>query len=272
MLNKNKKTAFNSHEHGMNAISPLNKGEVHAGTDGIQVKLIDYPDEKRFKRALSKMVGATVGGDINEDIPPEVGEELFKGGLQTGLEAGVFTFEISGVSRAFTHQMVRTRKAAFHQQSSRYTFMGAKFNVREPKTIWNDRDAHQIFNNLVFQARKTYEKLCELGIPYQDARFAVPVGIETYIVAEYPIKVFLDTFAYRACPMFQWEMVEVMQRMASEVLILWPWMEPYIKISCEKTHKCMFQGFEETEEQCEFEWAGDRVFKSEHFSTDGDKK
>src|SRR3990167_6190275 len=153
-----------------NAISPLDNDRIDSGTENIIVKLIDYPDEKRFKKSLTKMVQATIGGDINKEMSDEIGEELFVGGLQNGLEAGIFTFEVSGVSRAFTHQIVRTRKASYHQQSFRYTFLGSHFNVRMPETIANNEHARLFYDDLVDHARETYVKLCNQGIPFQDAR------------------------------------------------------------------------------------------------------
>lgn len=95
---------------------------------------------------------------------------------------------------------------------------------------------------------------------------SMKISIETYIIGEFPIKVFLDTYAYRACPMFQWEMCYVMGLMKKEIINVWPWMEPYIKISCEKTQKCMFQGWENTESECNLPWAGNRVFKSKIYT------
>jgi thymidylate synthase (FAD) len=251
-----------------NALSPLNQDKMNIGIDNIDVKLIDYPDDVRMKKTLSKMVQATIGGFVEESISDEIGQELFKGGLQTGLEAFVFVFEISGVSRACTHQLVRTRKATFHQQSSRYTNMGKKFNVRMPKTISDNSETKYAFSNFVQNSRMAYEFMIEHDIPFQDARFVCPVGLETYIIAEYPVKVFLDTYAYRACPMFQWEIVHIFNEMKNEVVKIFPWMDEFVKISCEKIKKCMFQGWESTDGVCDFEWNHERIFKSETFTMD----
>lgn len=255
-----------------NAVSPLNQDRIDAGVSNIDVRILDWPDEKRMKILLSKMVKATIGGNIHEDIPEEIGEELFKGGLQTGLEAFNVSFEISGVSRAFTHQFVRTRKAAYHQQSSRYTYMGDKFNVRMPQTIADDPEAKVLFENFVNVSRMTYDALCKLNIPYQDARFTCPVGLQTYIVAEFPLKTFIDTYAYRACPMFQWEITYVFREMKRLLVEKLPFLDQYIKISCEKNKKCTFQGWESTEAVCDFPWNAERVFKSEHFTSDNTKE
>jgi hypothetical protein len=86
---------------------------------------------------------------------------------------------------------------------------------------------------------------------------------------EYPLREFINVYAYRGCSMFQWEIVMVM-RMARDILVgLYPFLEPYVKISCEKTqgaidikfdanldhgfdreqiaHTCTFQGWENVE-------------------------
>jgi len=265
-----KNSPYNSMENNKkNAVSPLDKGEINNGTNNIRVKILDWPDEKRMKVLLTKMVKATIGGDVDEVIDDNsLGEELFLGGLQTGLEAFNVSFEISGVSRAFTHQFVRTRKAAYHQQSSRFTYMGDMFNVRMPQSIADDSTAKKIFELFVESSRLTYRKLCELNIPFQDARFAVPVGIETYIIGEFPLKVFLDTYAYRGCYGFQWEIVHVFQEMRRQLIEKLPFLEPYIKISCEKVGRCTFQGWENVEDFCPLPYAKDRIFKSKYFTSD----
>lgn len=271
------KTPFNTldkmktDEKIANAISPLNLGQINEGLENIKVKILDWPDEKRMKVLLSKMVQATIGGNIEEEINEELGEELFKGGLQTGLEAFNVSFEISGVSRAFTHQFVRTRKAAYHQQSSRYTYMGDMFNVRMPQTIADNPEAKKVFENFVKVSRETYAELCRLGTPFQDARFSCPVGLETYIIGEFPLKVFMDTYQYRGCVMFQWEITHVFQEMRKQLVEKLPFLDEHIKISCEKNHKCTFQGWENVEEYCDLPWSGDRVFKSEHFTSNNKK-
>jgi hypothetical protein len=82
--------------------------------------------------------------------------------------------------------------------------------------------------------------------------------------------------------MFQWEIVDVMRKCRQALVEAHPFMEPYVKISCEKTgpvidfsrsaagelvaeHHCTFQGWEDVEGQCDFPWAKHeaRTFKPE---------
>ena len=61
--------------------------------------------------------------------------------------------------------------------------------------------------------------------------------------------------------MFLWEMQHVMQLMKLEVIHRFPWMYPYIKVGCEKSKRCVYQGLEDTFHDCEFDWRNDRVYK-----------
>lgn len=264
--------------------SPLDQGRIDIGTENIRCKMINWPDEDRMKATIAKMVLSTTGHDIEKAVNPDLAEELFHGGLQTGLEGFSFSFEVSGISRQLTHEIVRTRKAVFHQQSMRHTDMGDNFNVRMPQTIadackaplcsaslggpsWFDPMNHAakcpagIYLRLVSVARDAYAQLKAADLPYQDCRTVCPIGTETYIVCTYPVSEFLAVYSYRACRMFLWEMQHLMKLMREEVLKVFPWMEKFIKVSCEKTKRCMYQGWEDTTKDCEFPYAGDRVYK-----------
>lgn len=215
-------------------------------------------------------------------------EEMLKGGLQTALETQVIVFAVGGVSRTCTHQLVRTRKAAFHQQSQRAGYMGDAPECRMPESVWKIPAARNTFFRSVMQSWRAYREICDMDVSYQDARFVLPEGTTNFILLEYPIREFLNVYAYRGCSMFQWEIVEVMRQCRDALVEAHPWMEPYVKISCEKTgpatffetirvgnheesegktveHHCTFQGWEDVEGQCDFPWAKHeaRTFKPE---------
>lgn len=245
-------------KHSMNDSrnrSPLSRGRVDIGLGGIRVRMVQGIDEEAFRRTCSRATLATLGVDL--DNPPDDAdwEEMLKGGLQTALESQVVVFEVSGVSRTATHQLVRSRRAAFHQQSQRASFMGERPNVRMPMSISGNRKAREAFMRAVEMAEYAYNIACEQNIAYQDARFALLEGTETYIMCEYPLREFLAVYAYRACSMFQWEIMHVVREMGRILAREYPWLEPYIKVSCEKTHKCHFQGWERVEGHCPLPWA-----------------
>ena len=268
--------------------SPSDNGMVQVGTDGITVKLVQGVDEPSFRRTLGMAQLATRGIDLQTWSDADTDwEEMLKGGLQTALESQVIVFAVSGVSRAETHQAVRSRRAAFHQQSMRAHWYGKYPEFRMPESVWAKPKARNAFLEAMIACHQAYLDACEADVSYQDARYILPEGTTNFILHEYPVREFLNVYAYRACSMFQWEIVHVMREMRRVLLDAHPWLEPYVKISCEKTkgaldirqdanladsfdreqisHHCTFQGWEEVEGQCDFPWAreSNRSFRSE---------
>lgn len=264
--------AFN--RHSMNDghhVSPYDNGEIQIGADGIVVKLTQRINEEAFKRTVSAAQRATIGIDL--ELPQgDVGdwEEMLQGGLQTALESQVIVFQVQGVSRTCTHQLVRTRNAAFHQQSQRASYYGDQTSARMPLSVWLNVRAREAWLVAKDASDYAYRIACQEDISYQDARYVLLEGTNNYIMCEYSLREFINVFAYRGCSMFSWEIVYVMREMRRLLLEAHPWLEPYVKISCEKTspdpalRKCTFQGWEEVEGQCDFPWAkeANRTFVS----------
>lgn len=98
------------------------------------------------------------------------------------LEHAYATFRISGVSRAFTHQLVRHRLCSFIQQSQRYVDE-SNFNYIEPDSIKDNPEAHSLFVDFMERAKETYSKLQKLRIKKEDSRYVLPNAVETQIVA-----------------------------------------------------------------------------------------
>lgn len=293
---------FNNHETNDGThVSPYDSGRVDYGLDNLEVRLLQGVNEEQFKATLSRTLKATTGIDPEEEPHPLDWEEMMKGGLQSALESQVVIFEVVGASRALTHQLVRTRRAAFHQQSQRATWYGDRPNVRFPMSILaSDRIKVQSkWDAAIIIAWEAYKAACDAGVSYQDARYILPEGTTNYIICEYPLREFINTYAYRGCSMFLWEMVGCMRTMRQVLIEAHPFLEPYVKISCEKgelcwscggtgkvtinryrmdatpeevpckvcgglggNRKCTFQGWENVEKVCDFPWAkqSNRVF------------
>lgn len=263
--------AFN--RHSMNDgehVSPLDNGKVQVGDDNIEVRLVQPVDEENFKRVMSMATRATIGLDLSGQTMDDImatdnrdWEEMLKGGLQTALETSVIVFAVSGVSRTCTHQLVRSRKASFHQQSQRAGFYGNQPEARMPESVWNNERARDAWLVAKSASDYAYQVACAEDISYQDARYVLLEATDNYIMCEYSVREFMNVFAYRGCSMFSWEIVSVMRQMRSLLITAHPWLEPHIKISCEKVARCTFQGWETVEGQCDFPWALEemRTFK-----------
>lgn len=242
-------TAFNNHSKNTGAhVSPFDTGLVQIGTDGLEVRLSQGVDMDGLKQIVANGTQATIGRERpigpgpmsdNRALTDDQWQEMFRGGLQAALESQTLVFEIWGASRVLTHQLVRSRRAGFHQQSQRSTWYGDRPEVRMPETVW--RSGHimrDMWNHSYMVAWDAYQFACDSGVPYEDARYILPEGTVNYIVCEYTIREFMNVYAYRGCSMFLREMVEVMRSMRSLVVAQCPELAQFIKVSCETGPGC----------------------------------
>lgn len=133
---------------------------------------------------------------------------LIKNGHLSVLEHAYATFRISGVSRAFTHQLVRHRLCSFTQQSQRYVDE-KKFNYIEPESMRNNPKAHSIFTAFMDGAKSVYSELQKLGIKNEDARFVLPNAVESQIVVTANLREWRHIIELRGNPDAQWEIRKV---------------------------------------------------------------
>lgn len=129
-------------------------------------------------------------------------------GHESIIEHACATFEISGISRACSHQLVRHRLASYSQESQRYVDL-SHLDLVIPPAIAGNSDAMQIWNRLAGQMLEAYRELLELGIRKEDARFLLPNAATTRIVVTMNFRELLHFFRVRIHPAAQWEIREV---------------------------------------------------------------
>ena len=127
--------------------SPYDNGKVQVGTDGLAVRLIQGIDEAAAGLVLAAMENSSFGltdemldGMEMEAATRDPGQtsEMFEGGLQGALDTQWVAFAVRGVSRTCTHQLVRSSRAKFHQQSQRVCYAGSRPEFRMPESIWTE--------------------------------------------------------------------------------------------------------------------------------------
>ncbi len=129
---------------------------------------------------------------------------LVKRGHLSVLEHAYATFGISGVSRAFTHQLVRHRLCSFTQQSQRYV-SEENFNYTEPESMKNNPKAHLLFTKFMAHAKSLYLELQKSGLKNEDARFVLPNAVESHIIVTANFREWRHIIELRGKPDAQWE-------------------------------------------------------------------
>jgi thymidylate synthase (FAD) len=161
------------------------------------------------EQTIARAYGICTGRDA---IPLEAISKWAERGHLSPIEHATATFEISGISRACSHQLVRHRVASYSQESQRYVDMSdPQFVV--PAQIASDPKAVKIWRRTVDRLRTAYRELRELGIRKEDARFLLPNATTTRIVMTANFREFLHMFSLRISPAAQWEIREVCVQM-----------------------------------------------------------
>ena len=137
-------------------------------------------------------------------------------GHESIVEHASATFEVSGISRAASHQLVRHRLASFSQESQRYVDMADPDWVLPP-AIADDARALTIWEGFASQVRTAYRALRELGVRREDARFVLPNAASTRIIVTMNFREMLHVFRIRISPEAQWEIREACVRMLERV-------------------------------------------------------
>jgi len=156
-------------------------------------------------------------------MSPESGRRFIRGiilrGHESVLEHASATFRVLGGSRAYTHEQVRHRLLSFSQQSQRYV-SEKDFRAVLPPAIADSPEAHRVFVELLEGTRKAYQKLKELGLENEDARFVLPNAVESGIVISGNFREWRHVFRTRCTAAAQWEIRRIcglMLKLAREV-------------------------------------------------------
>ena len=166
--------------------------------------------------------------------------------IQSSWEFVDYTFEITGVSRAFTHQLVRTRQGSYAQQSQRTVDMSDSFDFVMPDFFEHAKDIYEDkFNEFVTYTKETYKQLVENGVPPQDARSILPTNTATNIIAKFDLRTLSDMAKKRLCTRTQGEYQEIFKAMKAAVVEVHPWAEKFIRVYCSAVGVCQFPNYKE---------------------------
>lgn len=142
-------------------------------------------------------------------------EEMQKTKLKAPLEAVNLHFMIEGVTRSFTHQMVRQRTAVYAQESLRFAVKdGIDEEVLLPPSLARlaeDDPKRVLWQQAINRVDDVYSALVDSGVPAEDARGLLPHNITTRLNYATNLRNLQDHAGNRLCTQaqFEWRMVWV---------------------------------------------------------------
>jgi len=186
-----------------------------------------------------------LSGEPDRKKQAEFVGQILESGHFSPIEHVSFTFALSGISRALSHQLVRHRLASYSQQSQRYVD-ASHFDYIMPPSIAEHGAAKERFMRFMDEVGETYRELRALleadgrlgAKANEDARFVLPQATQTRIVVTMNCRSLLNFFEQRCCMRAQWEIRAVADKMLDKCRQVLPEIFAVAGAKCERLHYC----------------------------------
>lgn len=193
----------------------------------MKVELINYT--KNPVEAIETAASTCYDSQITDG---RIMRHCYKSGHHSVLEFADFSFRISGVSRALTHQLVRHRMASYAQRSQRYCVEDG-FEFVTPVSVSKNQEANAVYQQTVETIKKAYADLLEMGIAAEDARMLLPNACCTEICVKMNLRELIHFCNERLCACAQWEIRAMTREMVKAVVEVAPQLKEFLVPKCE---------------------------------------
>lgn len=219
--------------------------EIKIGSSHLKVKLLNYSND--ITLPIVSFLGQTWGPtfsleDYSEDEIQGMVEIALEGkSLSTVLECIQFTFQIDGLSRASSHQLVRVRiGSGFSQKGMSDAYYGDADYVIPASIVVAGKEKE--YKEVVEKSIELYKELFKLGVTYQDARFILPHAMTTSLVWTVNFLALRNFCGKRMQRSQSWEMNMLCQLIKKEVKEVYPELSALLIPFCEYSKKCQSFG------------------------------
>lgn len=211
------------------------------GCSKLKVKLLNYPNDIKLPLVsfLSQTWGPTFNLDsyTSDEITNMISLALNGKTLPTALECLNFTFQIDGLSRASSHQLVRVRiGSGFSQKGMSDAYYG-DVDYIIPASIVASGNL-DIYRQSMEGARKAYIQMFKSGVVYQDARFILSHCVTTSLVWTVNFLALKNFCNKRLMRNQSWEMNALCQLIKFELEKVYPELAKVLVPACDYSKKC----------------------------------
>ena len=186
----------------------------------MKVELLDYS-----QNALNDIVTAARGcfGNKKKNPTYEDNLNLVRALIKhdhSPVEFAWTMWDISGISRICANQLNRYRHTSQAQESMRYVDVSGNGFIYPYSTL----KVSDACKDIVDTCFKFYNELVNSGVPKEDARFYLPMGVETKLKFACNFRELRHILKQRLDSHAQWEVRQVAKEMYLIVNEKWPWL------------------------------------------------
>ena len=214
---------------------------MNHGNSEPEVELINVTDDAINLLVFTKsgrLLPGTTYQDVVKMSPDEKRDHLeyMFDTIKGSFEFIDYVFHIKNVSRAFTHQFVRTRTASYQQQAMRV--VDAR-NFGFLKTT--DHSAYDMAASVAFEC---YSDMLDDGVDAQDARGILPTAVHTEITMKANLRTLSQMAELRLCKRAEGEYQKVFKMIVDKIIDIHPWAKPMLRVYCVKYGICAFPRYD----------------------------
>jgi thymidylate synthase (FAD) len=180
----------------------------------IEVQLVDYTQNPEMliasaaKTCIRNKSFNDIRGELTKSEIEKIIDTVISKNHLSVLEHINFIFSISGVSRVFTHQLVRHRIASYSQLSQQRSD-SSELDFIIPPEIKKYNALAREYEEKVKNCQDLYRRLVRYGISKGSARYVLPSSFCTSILATFNARSLFNLLAQRECRSEEWEFREV---------------------------------------------------------------
>lgn len=209
----------------------------------MKVELISYTPDALDLLLKTKGTRLAHDSDPSTWTPEQKADHLsyMKDTIKSSWEFVDYVFSISGVTRAFTHQLVRTRTGSYAQEAMR-VIDAREHEVVRPDGIVAGTAAVDLWDGMVDNIMLTYGALIDAGVAAQDARGILPTNITTSIMCKFNLRTLHEMAKLRLCTRTQGEYQDVFREMRRLVIETHRWVGEFgfLEVYCAAHGSCAF--------------------------------
>lgn len=171
----------------------------------------------------------------------KIGKACMRQGHFSTCRGIMWHFQITGISRVCSHQLVRHHVGVAINQASN-VYQEANNKVVLPYTVQgvcsNEPELEHEIQDLFAKGQQIYTKLRERGISTSDSRYLLPQGLETSINIALTPEALIHLCHERLCSKAQWEIRGVVQRMVKQIIKIEPFWGELLVPKCIYLNGC----------------------------------
>jgi thymidylate synthase (FAD) len=171
------------------------------------ITLKDITDKPLDKMGENAAVCYAAGTEENSNLK-RANHCRDKGHLMV-LRFAYATFNIKGISRSCSHQIVRVAHAGILQESQRYVNMSQAKFIDPPSLLLVPEDLQAAWKENQTNSIRIYKDCVANGMKKEDARYIIPTGCETQLNMCLNFHGWKDFLRARTSKASQWEVREV---------------------------------------------------------------